>query len=84
MIGRPLMNTKSQVLEGLVTSGPYLQHLRDIKVQLHGSMAVARGLNEIRDKDGRIVMRIRFTDVLLYHHGNWQAVAAQETPVSSR
>ena len=47
-------------------------------------MAVARGLNEIRDKNGRIVMRIRFTDVLLYRHGNCEAVAAQETPVSLR
>jgi Domain of unknown function (DUF4440) len=78
------LHTKKQVLEGLGTSGPYLQHLRDIKVQRHGSMAVVRGLNEIRDKDGRIVMRIRFTDLLLYRHGNWQAVAAQETPVHSR
>jgi hypothetical protein len=47
-------------------------------------MAIARGLNEISDKDGRIVMRIRFTDVFLYRHGNWQAVATQETPVSAK
>jgi hypothetical protein len=78
------LRTKSQMLEGLGTSSPYLQHLRDVKVDLYRSMAVARGLNEIRDKDGRIVMRIRFTDVLIYRHGNWRAVAAQETAVSSR
>jgi hypothetical protein len=78
------LRTKSQMLEGLGTSSPYLQLLRDVKVHLYGAMAVARGLNEIRDKDGRIVMRIRFTDVLIYLHGNWRAVAAQETPVSSR
>jgi hypothetical protein len=41
-------------------------------------------LNEIRDKEGSTVMRIRFTDVFVYRHGNWQAVAAQETPVISR
>ncbi|MGB9475300.1 MAG: nuclear transport factor 2 family protein [Candidatus Udaeobacter sp.] len=78
------LHTKSQVLEGLGTARPYLQHLREVKVQLYGSMAVVRGLNEIRDKDGRIVMRIRFTDVLLYRHGSWQAVAAQETPLNPR
>jgi hypothetical protein len=77
------LRTKRQVLEGLGAPRPYSQHLRDIKIQLYGSMAVARGLNEIRGKDGRIVMRIRFTDVLLYRHGNWQAVAAQETPMSA-
>src|SRR5262249_816361 len=78
------LRTKRQVLEGLGTPNPYSQHLQDMKVQLYGSIAVARGLNEISDKNGGIVMRIRFTDVLLYRHGNWQAVAAQETPVSSQ
>jgi hypothetical protein len=78
------LHAKRQVLEGLGTPRPYSQHLRDIRIQLYGSMAIARGLNEISNKDRRIRMRIRFTDVLLYRHGNWQAVAAQETPVSSR
>lgn len=78
------LRTKRQVLEGLRTPRPYSQHLRGIKIQLYESMAVARGLNEISGKNGRIVMRIRFTDVLIYRHGNWQAVAAQETPVSSQ
>jgi hypothetical protein len=78
------LRTKREVLEGLGRPRPYSQHLREIKIQLYGSMAVARGLNEVSGNDGRIVMRIRFTDVLLYRHGNWQAVAAQETPVSSQ
>jgi hypothetical protein len=78
------LRTKSQLLEGSGTPSSHSQHLRDIKIQLHGSMAIARDLNEISDKDGRIVMRIRFTDVFLHRHGNWQAVAAQETPVSSK
>src|SRR5262249_10270228 len=78
------LHTKRQVLEGLGTPRPSSQHLRDIRIQLYGSMAIARGLNEISNKDLVIMMWIRFTDVLLYRHGNWQAVAAQETPVSSQ
>jgi ketosteroid isomerase-like protein len=78
------LHTKKQVLEGLGTPSPYSQHLRDVRIQLYGSMAIARGLNEISGKDGQIVMRIRFTDVFLYRHGNWQAIAAQETQVSSQ
>ena len=78
------LHTKRQVLEGLGTSRPYSQHLREIRIQLYGSIAIARGLNEISNKDRRIMMRIRFTDVLLYRHGNWQAVAGQETPVNSQ
>jgi hypothetical protein len=78
------LRTKDQVLKGLAAARPYSQHLQAIEVQLHGEMAVACGLNEIRDKEGSTVMRIRFTDVFVYRHGNWQAVAAQETPVISR
>lgn len=78
------LHTKDQVLKGLAGVRPYSQHLQDIEVQLYGAMAIARGLNEIKDKDGRIVMHIRFTDVFVYRHGSWQAVAAQETPVSSK
>ena len=57
------LRTKSQLLEGLSKPLPYSQYLQNIKIKLYGSMARARGLNEISDKNGRIVMRIRFTDV---------------------
>src|SRR5207249_11708131 len=78
------VGTKRQVLERLSKPLPYSQHLRNVKVTFYGSIALARGLNEIRDKNGRIVMRIRFIDVFLYRHGYWHAVAAQETPMRSR
>ena len=63
------LRTKSQLLEGLSKPLPYSQYLQNIKIKLYASVALARGLNEISDKNGRIVMRIRFTDVLLYRHG---------------
>jgi len=63
------LRTKSQLLEGLSKPLPYSQYLQNIKIKLYASVALARGLNEISDKNGRIGMRIRFTDVLLYRHG---------------
>ncbi len=60
------LRTKSQLLEGLSKPLPYSQYLQNIKIKLYASVALARGLNEISDKNGRIVMRIRFTDVLVY------------------
>src|SRR5437870_1027629 len=57
------LRTKSQLLKGLSKPLPYSQHLQNIKIKLYGLVALARGLNEISDKNGRIVMRIRFTDV---------------------
>jgi len=63
------LRTKSQLLEGLSKPLPYSQYLQNIKIKFYASVALARGLNEISDKNGRIVMRIRFTDVLVYRHG---------------
>ena len=76
------LRNKRHVLADLSKPLPYSQHLQDVQIKLYGDAAVARGLNMISDQNGRIVMRIRFTDVLLYRHGHWQAVAAQETPVN--
>ena len=78
------LRNKWQVLAGLSKPLPYSQRLQDVKINLYQDVAVARGLNVISDQNRRIMMRIRFTDVLLYRNGYWQAVAAQETPVNSR
>jgi len=78
------LRNKRQVLAGLSKRLPYSQHLQDVQIKLYGDAAVVRGLNMVSDQNGRIVMRIRFTDVLVYRHGHWQAVAAQETPLSPR
>jgi len=78
------LRNKWQVLAGLSKPLPYSQRLQDLKIKLYQDVAVARGLNVISDQNARIIMRIRFTDVLLYRNGHWQAVAAQETPLNSR
>jgi len=78
------LRNKWQVLAGFSKPLPYSQRLQDVKINLYQDVAVARGLNVISDQNRRIMMRIRFTDVLLYRNGYWQAVAAQETPVNSR
>jgi hypothetical protein len=42
---------------------------------------LVRGLNSIVGADNKPVSTIRFTDVLRYLDGRWQATAAQETMV---
>jgi len=78
------LRNKWQVLAGLSKPVLHLQRLQDVKIKFYQEVAVARGLNMISDQNGRIMIRIRFTDVLLYRNGHWQAVAAQETPLNSR
>ncbi len=77
------LQNKWRVLAILSKPLPYPQRLQDVKIKLYQDVAVTRGLNMMSDQNRRIMMRIRFTNVVLYRHGHWQSVAAQETPVNS-
>ena len=57
----------------------YQQKLTELEPYLYGDTAVIHGVNVISDRQGREVLRIRFTDVLRFSDGHWLAVAAQET-----
>lgn len=53
--------------------------LTDLRAHIEGNMGFARGLNEILDADGKVVARVRFTDIFTYRDGRWQALAGHET-----
>lgn len=77
---RGTLRTKRDVLAtGPVTPSGLKQHFSDWQVDRHGSMAIVRGLNTITDANNSTVSTLRFTDVLRYADGRWQAIAAQET-----
>ena len=74
------LRTKRDVLAtGPVTPSGLKQHFSDWQVNRHGGIAIVRGLNTVTDANNRIVSTLRFTDVLQYADGRWQAIAAQET-----
>lgn len=76
------LRPKEQVLRelpGQREQDKYQQTLTDLHADLFGDSAVVHGVNVISDQQGHEVLRIRFTDVLHYTDGRWQAVAAQET-----
>jgi hypothetical protein len=74
------LRTKRDVLAtGPVTPAGLKQHFSDWQVDRQGSTAIVRGLNTITDANNRTVSTLRFTDVLRYADGRWQAIAAQET-----
>jgi hypothetical protein len=78
------LRDKRQMLEGLAKPVRYSQRLDDLKVNLYQETAIVRGINIVTDQTGRILTRIRFTDVFIYRGGRWQAVAAQETEIKTR
>lgn len=76
------LRPKDQVLRELPGKRPgddYKQDLEDLEVNIVGDTAVVHGVNQISDQQGHEVLRIRFTDVLRFADGRWQAIAAQET-----
>ncbi|HEX5474121.1 MAG TPA: nuclear transport factor 2 family protein [Vicinamibacterales bacterium] len=58
------------------------RHFQDLRVRVYGSAAIANGIVAARAADGKPQKTI-FTDVFAYRNGKWQAVNAQELPLSA-
>jgi ketosteroid isomerase-like protein len=53
--------------------------LSDLHAHVQGDMGYIRGSATATDAQGKVVGRVRFTDVYAYREGRWQCVAGQET-----
>jgi hypothetical protein len=47
--------------------------------QVHGDFGYVRGLATAVGATGKVLARVRFTDIYVYRDGRWQAVAAHES-----
>jgi ketosteroid isomerase-like protein len=62
------------------TNHPPLHHeLTEMHAHVHGDFGYIRGLATAVDAQGKVVARVRFTDIYVYRDGRWQAVAAHES-----
>jgi ketosteroid isomerase-like protein len=80
------VHDRTDALARIPQRRPSLNHLEDMQVHLYGDTAFLRGVNQVTDASGRVLARVRFTDIFVYRDGRWQAVAGQETlvkPLSS-
>lgn len=73
------LHTRSQMLAHLPQRKPGSNHLTELRAHVEGSFGFVRGLNEVLDPAGKIVARVRFTDIFAYRDGRWQALAGHET-----
>jgi len=53
--------------------------LTELKAHVHGDFGYIRGLATAVDAQGKVVARVRFTDIYVYRDGRWQAVAGHES-----
>lgn len=52
-------------------------------IDFAGDAAVVHGVNTLT-QSGKILMRVRFTDVFVKRNGTWMALSAQETAIRGR
>jgi ketosteroid isomerase-like protein len=71
--------TRSEMLAHIPHRRPGSNHLTEMRAHVEGSFGFVRGLNEVLDSSGKILARVRFTDIFTYRDGRWQALAGQET-----
>ena len=73
------LHTRSQALEHFPNRRPGSNHLTEMRARVDGTFGYVRGVNEVMDPSGKIVARVRFTDVFTYREGRWQAILAHES-----
>lgn len=75
------LHTRTEALARIPQRKPWTNRLIEMRAHVDGNSGFARGLNEILDQDGKVVARVRFTDIFTFRDGRWQALAGQETLV---
>lgn len=73
------LHTRSQMLEHIPQRKPGVNHLSEMRAYVEGNMGFTRGLATLVDASGKVVARVRFTDVFAYRDGRWQALVGQES-----
>ncbi len=73
------LHTRSQTLEHIPNRKPGVNHLSEMRAYVEGNSGFTRGLATLVDASGKVVARVRFTDVFTYRDGRWQALAGHET-----
>lgn len=73
------LHTRSQMLGHIPQRKPWTNHLTEVHAHVYGDFGFVRGLNEVIDPSGKVLARVRFTDIFAYRDGRWQALAGHET-----
>jgi len=68
-------------LARVATMKVYSQHTSEQTVDFFGNTAIVHGINSIT-QGGKVVLRLRYTDVYAKQQGRWVAVSAQETAIA--
>jgi hypothetical protein len=75
------LHSRAQTLEHIPNRKPGVNHLSELRAHVEGNSGFTRGLATLVDASGKVVARVRFTDIFTYRDGRWQALAGHESLV---
>src|SRR5258708_33968070 len=67
------------MLEDIPDRKPGTNHLSEMRAHVEGDFGFTRGLATLVDASGKVIARVRFTDVFTYRDGRWRALAGHES-----
>ena len=73
------LHTRAENLAKIPNRKPGTNRLSEMRAHVEGNIGFTRGLAELVDASGKVVARVRFTDVFTYRDGRWQALAGHES-----
>jgi ketosteroid isomerase-like protein len=76
------LHSRGETLEHIPHKKPGVNHLSELRGHVEGNAGFTRGLATLVDGSGKVIARVRFTDVFVYRDGRWQALAGQESLLS--
>jgi hypothetical protein len=75
---------RTQTLSRAANHRPVHHELHDLSAHVYGDFGYIRGLATAADQQGKIIARVRFTDIYIYRDQRWQAVAAHESLIPEK
>jgi len=73
------LHNRGETLQKIRNKRPGTNELSEMRGHVDGNLGYTRGLATLTDASGKVVARVRFTDVFTYRDGRWQALAGQES-----
>jgi len=73
--------TREEIIASIAKRPDTKINLSAMDVAIYGDVAVLHGVNTVTGPKGKLLVRLRFTDVFVYAGGKWKPVSAQETPL---
>jgi hypothetical protein len=73
------LHLRAETLQRIPTRKPGVNQLSELRAYVQGNLGFTRGLATLVDPSGKVMARVRFTDVFIFRDGRWQALAGQES-----